>query len=48
MLSNRPGVLWLERIFRIGWAELWREEKNKTIDMTLFQIYVTSATTSDD
>ena len=48
MLSNRPGVFWLERKFRIGWAEIWREEKNKTIGITLFQMYLTSATSSDD
>ena len=48
MLSNRPGVLWLERKFRIGWSEIWREEKNKPIGIILFQIYLTSATSSDD
>ena len=48
MLSNHPGMLWLERKFRIGWAEIWQEEKNKTIVITLFQIYLTSATSSDD
>ena len=48
MLSNRPGVLWLERKFQIGWAEIWREEKNKAIGITLFQIYLTFATSSDD
>ena len=48
MLSNRPGVLGLARKFRIGWAEIWREEKNKTIGITLLQIYLISATSSDD
>ena len=48
MLSNRPGVFWLERKFRIGWDEILREEKNKTIGITLFQIYLISATSSDD
>ena len=49
MLSNRAGVLGLARKFRIGWAEIWREEKNnKTIGITLLQIYLTSATSSDD
>ena len=46
MLSNRSGVLWLERKFRIGWAEM-REEKNKMIGITVFQVYLTSATSSD-
>ena len=48
MLSNGPDVLRLERKFRIGWAEIWREEKIKMIGITLFQIYLTSATSSDD
>ena len=48
MLSNRPSVLELAQKFRIGWAEIWREEKNKTIVITLLQIYLTSATSSDD
>ena len=48
MLSNRPGVLWMEQKYRIGWAENWREEKNKTVGINLFQIYQTSATSSDD
>ena len=48
MLLNRPGVLGLARKFRIGRAEIWREEKNKTIVITLLQIYLTSATSSDD
>ena len=48
MLSNRPGVLWLEQKFWIGWAEIWRQEKNKTIGITLFQIYLTPATSTDD
>ena len=48
MLSNRPSVLGLAWKFQIGWAEIWREEKNKMIGITLLQIYLTSATSSDD
>ena len=48
MLLDRPGVLWLEWKFRIGWADILREEKNKTIGITLFQIYLTAAMSSDD
>ena len=48
MLSNHPDVLGLAQKVRIGWAEIWREEKNKMIGITLLQIYLTSATFSDD
>ena len=45
---ERPRCAPTERKFRIGWDEIWREEKNKMIGITLFQIYLTSATSSDD
>ena len=48
VLLNRPGVLWLQQKFRIGWNGIWREEKNKTTGITLFLIYLISATSSDD
>ena len=48
MFSNHPGALRLERKFRNGRAEIWQEEKNKTIGTTVLQTDLTSATSSDD